>query len=184
MATTRVTSNAALHEDSSALRNEAIKAGAVAGITAGIIMALFAMIRSYMMGMGFWLPVKQIAALIFGVDAILGGFGVLLTGLVIHVLTSAVLGAVFGVLIGDRARSVSNSAVGGLLFGAVVWFVMSFLVLPWANPVMDARTELMPIEWFLYHLVFGLFLFTTPFYLRSIAPRSAYFASGRRAPAL
>lgn len=154
------------------LRGAAARAGAMAGLTAGVLMGLAAMLREYATGLGFFFPLQQIAAVLFGFEALVGGGWVIFSGLLIHLLVSAILGSIFGAIMGSRALNRNDALLGGLIYGVVVWFVMSFLVLPWANPAMDARTELHSGWWFFYHIVYGFFLVLTPFYLHSMHPET------------
>ena len=66
--------------------------GGIAGILAGIVMAMAAMFYAAANGSGFWLPVRSIAATWYGANALVGGAGVLIVGLVTHLGTSAKVG--------------------------------------------------------------------------------------------
>lgn len=144
--------------------------GAIAGIIAALIMAFVAMTRASSLGFEFFLPMKQVAATLYGVDALIAGTAVAVVGLVVHLLNSAAWGAVFGLLIGDRF-SLLVTLLAGLVWGVVVWGVMTWLVLPRANGVMFDRVMVMPTWWFVYHLVFGGALVMTPALVRSFAQR-------------
>lgn len=128
-------------------------AGAIAGLIAGIVMAMIAMVRAAAMGAGATTPVKEIAALVLGVQALIGGMGTLMIGLVIHLVFSVVLGAIFAGLIGAMAPA---KAFGfGIAYGITVWAAMTFGLLPWTNPTMAARVAMTPGSWFVLHLIFG-----------------------------
>lgn len=43
-----------------------------------------------------------------------------------------------------------------------VWVVNTWLILPWANPVMLKRQMVAPMWWLGYHLIFGAMLFLAP----------------------
>lgn len=135
--------------------------GLVAGLVAGVAMAMVAMIRAGVTGMGFWLPPKQIAATLFGVDALIGGAGVIVTGLMIHMMTSAIFGVVFGLIGGGRIFAWAAMALG-FLYGVIIWAGMTFIGLPVVNEVMRDRVAMQPVWWFGYHLIFGGMLFLTP----------------------
>src|SRR5918995_7513933 len=100
-----------------------LAAGAIAGIIGGILMAAFAMMYAELMGMGFLAPLLMIGATFYGPEALVGGGGVLLYGLVLHMITSAVWGAIFAALL-PRGISLAAATGWGVLFGLVVAVVM------------------------------------------------------------
>jgi hypothetical protein len=134
-----------------------IASSAVAGFVAGMVMAASAMIRSGALGLGFWLPVQSIAGAFFGVDALIGGTGSVVLGLIAHVVMSLLLGGVFGALISSDS---SRAAIVGLAlaYSILVWASMTFLALPLINEVMLERVLLAPVWWFVLHLIYGLVL--------------------------
>ncbi len=134
-----------------------IASSAVAGFVAGFVMAPAAMIHSAVEGLGFWLPMQNIAAAFFGVDALIGGTGSVLLGLSAHVIMSLVVGGIFGALISTEWGS--GLIVGtALAYSILVWAAMTFLILPLIDQVMLERVMVTPVWWFLLHLVFGLVL--------------------------
>ncbi len=145
-----------------------IVGGGIAGIIAGIVMAMFAMGYAGMMGMGWLTPLRLIAATLYGVDALIGGSGVLLIGLIIHMMASAAFGIIFAALLPARA-SAGAAFGGGLLWGFFVWVIMTFAVISWLNPTMAARVSLISGAWFFEHLVFGAVLAITPGQVRSLS---------------
>jgi hypothetical protein len=129
--------------------------GISAGVLAAIIMGLVLVILSSLRGMGFWTPVELIGATYVGRNWIAMPVVSTLAGLGTHL----VLGAFFGVLFRAMTRNVLNNGIriaAGMAYGAVLFLVMTFLVLPWANPVMYATMN--RGLFFLAHLVFGLAL--------------------------
>src|SRR5687767_8261606 len=88
-----------------------LASSAVAGFVAGLVIAACMMARSGILGLGFWLPVQTIAATFFGVDALIGGLGSVLLGLIAHVVMSLFLGGIFGALI---SSDYSRGAIVGL----------------------------------------------------------------------
>ncbi|HWA87132.1 MAG TPA: hypothetical protein VG710_12965 [Opitutus sp.] len=141
-------------------------AGAISGCIGGIAMALFAMIRSSHAGLGFWLPMQQIAATFYGVEALLGGPVSTFIGSVAHLIVASLIGALSASIL-VRARGAAAIWLG-LSVGVIAWFVMTFLVLPWADQAMRERITLIAGWWFADHLVFGAMLFLTPFLDRAI----------------
>src|SRR5690606_29467577 len=84
---------------------------------------------------------------------LMAGAGAVVLGVVIHLIVGAAFGALFGAIFYDRTPTVAGLFGWGLAYGAIVYFVMTFLVLPWANPVMYANFDLALL--FVYHLVYG-----------------------------
>jgi hypothetical protein len=144
--------------------------GALAGIVAGLVMAVVMMIYFSVMGAGFWYPVENIAAVFFGIDALLGGAGVVIVGLLTHLLVSALLGMLFASLLQPRT-STGAAFFGGLAYGIGVWVVMTYIILPIFNPTMSARMAVTAGFWFFSHLIYGGFLAFTPGLVREFALR-------------
>jgi hypothetical protein len=145
--------------------------GGIAGILAGMVMAMAAMFYAAANGSGFWLPVRNIAATWYGANALAGGVGVLIVGMVTHLATSAFWGGIFAALPPGR-KSAPTALVGGLVWGVVVWAVLSFAVMSWLNPTMYAGTVGKdPGWWFVLHLIYGGMLVITPGLVRSVSAR-------------
>lgn len=170
-------------------RKDSITAGIIAGLVAGAAMALLLMLASALGGMGFWHPLELHGAIFYGVDAILGGVGPALTGLVFHMFSCAFFGAVFGALLPiDRMptnkRESGKSTGYGILFGVASWAFVTFLALPLLNQTMKDRVDLAPGWWFLSFLVFGPVLGITPVLRRAIshqADDASIYEENRRA---
>lgn len=136
-----------------------INAGVWAGLLAGIAMAMVAMIYSAMQGSGLFAPTKQIAAVFFGPDALVGGAGTIMVGMALHMMVSIMWGIIFGLIAGRFGAG--SQFWFGMMYGAAVWLLMTFAVLPWLNPTMRDGVKHMPGAWFVAHLVFGGMLFLT-----------------------
>lgn len=173
---TQTTTAAAQDRDVGARTNRATDlkgmalGGLLAGLIGGVAMAMTAMIRAWVVGMGFWLPPKLIAATFYDVEALVGDAWVVIVGLMIHMVMSAALGAVFGVLGGARASAGAACALG-LVYGVVVWAASTYIGLPLVNEVMSERMAMQPVWWFVYHLIFGAMLLFTPPLARSFSTR-------------
>lgn len=142
--------------------------GSASGLLAGLAMAITAMVYATATDMGAWLPVRQVAALWYGVDALIGGDGMVMVGVLTHLIVAMGWGVVFAALT-SRRSGVGVSLVAGLAFGTILWALMTFVVLPLVNPVMYERTRLIPVVWYALHLVYGGFLLVTPALERLIA---------------
>lgn len=155
--------------------------GAAAGMIAGAAMAMVAMIRAAAVGLGFWLPPKQIAGVIYGVDALIGGGSAVALGLLIHMVMSAAAGILFA-LVAYRLSTMTSLLVG-MVYGVLVWAVMTWLALPLVNQVMLDRVMVMPNWWFVYHLIFGGMLIVVPGLVNAFSPVGTRSAAGARGSA-
>jgi uncharacterized membrane protein YagU involved in acid resistance len=103
-------------------------AGSIVG-TADITMAsISAYLRA---GMTPDKLLKYVASGIFGQEAMEGGFGMVLVGLLTH-FTIAFSFTFLFFYIYPKIKKV-NSILLGFLYGAFIWSVMAFLVLPFTN---------------------------------------------------
>ena len=116
--------------------------GAIAGLGAGVIMAIIGAIISGMYSGDIWLEVKQIAAPLFaGFDPAQPGFaaGPVITGTLVHLFISAALGATFSIVTRRILKLPSDMGVpvlSGLIYGFALWLIAYFVVLPVINPLL------------------------------------------------
>lgn len=131
-----------------------IALGVRAGLTGGLLMAVFAMIYTAATGSGVWLPLQLIGASFSGVDAA-GGDGVVIAGALLHLFTSAVLGVAFAVF-PARDRRGSSAFLAGIGYGLAAFVLMTFVVLPSVDSTMLSRIAMMPAMWLAAHVLFGM----------------------------
>jgi hypothetical protein len=141
-------------------------AGIAAGIVGGILMIGFLMIYASLTGAGLTTPLKAVGALVYGVEALVAGPLALLTGASIQLGLAIILGMLFALCV-SRRTSTMAALVAGILIGIAVWLLMDLLVLPLANPTMAARVALIPLAYFVAHVLYGLGLSTTPIFIRT-----------------
>lgn len=132
---------------------DTIFAGSLAGMVGGILYASFAMGTSIMNGADILSPFRLTGAALIGAGALDGGTGVVIYGLLLHVLTSIVWGTVFAAILPHEA-SLAATMVAGLIYGLVVMLVMLYLVLPIANPVMREAVD-GTTSFTMEHLIYG-----------------------------
>jgi hypothetical protein len=152
--------------------------GALAGLAGGIGMAIFQMIQSAATSNGFWTPLNLcMASFVWRGQAAMiekdmmmhPGMSMnmpvaashLAVGMILHLAFSVVAGIVFisvlfalrraGLGVLRTAPAYVAAAVAG---AALLYVVMIYLVLPWANPLMCHMTPRGPF--FIGHLVYGL----------------------------
>jgi hypothetical protein len=137
--------------------------GAVAGLCGGIAMAIVGALVSVSMGDDIWLESKQIAAVVYGASAIAQpGFvvGPVLVGTLIHLIVSALLGAIFGIIIRRLLHLTSDfgtPVLAGLIYGMFIWMLGFFVILPIVNPLLlQSYTPAFIIQHMVYGLVTGM----------------------------
>ena len=140
-------------------------AGIIDGILSAILMMGFLMAYSGGTGTGVTMPLKALGALVYGVEALVAGSMALLAGAGIQLGFSIVLGILFAMCT-SRSTSIVAEMFVGIVVGIVIWVAMELVVLPYMNPTMAARIALMPLAYFIAHLVFGIGLGLTPVFVR------------------
>lgn len=154
--------------------------GAVAGVIASLVMAMYAMFAGLVNDTGFLTPLYHIASLWIAPDTMMasmkdamGGdafhlaIGPAVVGAIIHMMTGAMYGAVFGLILGFvRARlGLPVLAIAGLVYGGIVLIVSAFVGLPIAaalfgsgEPISDMAEMAGWGTFTIEHLLFGLAL--------------------------
>jgi hypothetical protein len=138
--------------------------GIIGGALAGLCMALLVCVQSYLVEKSFWLPLKLIGATYFDTNYLISGpsTGVVL-GLLTHLAVAALAGIVFAYIV-QSLDSFGSVFFAGILYGISVWLFMTYLVLPFVNPAMQAFVNASQGGWFLAHMVFGGLLALTPYF--------------------
>ncbi|MGE0059012.1 MAG: hypothetical protein AB7P33_15115 [Dehalococcoidia bacterium] len=138
-----------------------VKAG-IAGITAGALMAMFAMVLAALDGLGLWAPPRAITAVFFGEDN-LGGSLVLAdvaVGIGIHMVLSMAFGVMFALGIGLAAAYLTPSVevLLGAIWALVLWAVNTYAIADIFNGG-ELFTQAMPDwVWILSHAIYGMTL--------------------------
>lgn len=128
-------------------------AGAAAGIIAGIIMAMAMMVYMYLTGRSVWTNPDLIAAMWMGNDAADGSLSIAtFIGFLTHEATSALMGTVAVPFIKNLPKNRTILVSIAYALGSYP-FIFAF-VLTWANPLMVARAELVPMT--AAHILFGV----------------------------
>ena len=163
-----------------AIKRRAAMAGASAGLLAGLLMGVAANTGSYMGGSGFWEPMERISAYWLGVKALDGGVLPALVGSISHLCVASAFGAVFGYFT-RKIESTSSEVVAGISTGAFIWAFMTYMVLPFFNPVLFDFVEPRTTLWFNCHMLFGLVLGASAPIKRWLAnrQRTKFQGSGR-----
>ena len=143
------------------------RAGALAGTVAGAVMAVFMMGLMAARGRSVWTNPDLIAVMWLG-PAVADGerTAATLVGLATHMATSALIGLVSMPFIAGLPRG--RTLLASVSYAVASYPVVFAAVLSWANPLMVARAELVPMS--VAHTLFGLVMGFT--YLRLGASRS------------
>jgi hypothetical protein len=153
--------------------------GAIGGLAGGLGMALWQMIYSANRGDGFWTPLNVcMASFVYRADArtMVGDMMMhpgmsmnepvkashLAVGAASHFAFSVVVGIAFALVLLELSRAGLGQILGSytgyvgasIAGGAILYFVMWYLVLPWANSQFKELALQGPF--FVAHLVYGL----------------------------
>jgi hypothetical protein len=147
-----------------------ISGGIVAGLLAATLWMGFMMAYSNAIGDGLTTPLKALGALVYGIEALVAGTVAVAAGAGIQVGFSIALGILFGLAM-SRRTSLVLATLLGILVGIAIWLAMELYVLPFMDPTMAARVALMPIGYFVAHVLFGIGLGMTPLFIRAFTRR-------------
>jgi len=153
--------------------------GAIGGLAGGLGMAMWQMIYSASRGDGFWTPLNVcMASFVYRADArmMVGDMMMhpgmsmnepvqashLAVGAALHLAFSAVVGIAFALVLWELSRAGLGGVLGNyvgyvaasIAGGAILYFVMWYLVLPWANA--EFKELALKGPFFVAHLVYGL----------------------------
>jgi hypothetical protein len=146
----RRTATAVTHDRAGA--GAVLGAGALAGVAAGVVFAVLSMIYAALAGPGAWAPPRMIATILgFEMAPVFAAIPVI-AGLVLHMMLSAVYGAVFALVMGSAGRAVVLGA--GIAFGLALYVVNFHL---FTQLEQFATFRMMAGNWFeiAVHAVFG-----------------------------
>lgn len=145
-----------------------LAAGIAAGLIGGILMLGFMMIYAGVNDAGATMPLKALGAFEYGVVSFVSGPSAMIVGALIELGFSIVLGILFALFV-SRRTSIVAALFAGIVVGIAIWVAMDLFVLPFADPTMAARMELMPQAYFIAHLLYGLGLATSAIFVRAFA---------------
>lgn len=160
--------------------------GIGAGVIASVAMGMYAMVASLTKDTGFFTPLHHIATLFMSPADMMasmmatGSFeiaaGTAIVGLMIHMMTGAMYGGIFGVVVAQlKLTGAGLLAVIGVVYGALVFVMSAYVGLPLAaavfgvddlaegpmagkNPIADMAEMAGWGTFVAEHLVFGLVL--------------------------
>ncbi|HUW79092.1 MAG TPA: hypothetical protein VMV52_10135 [Candidatus Nanopelagicaceae bacterium] len=159
--------------------NRAIAVGAFGGVIGSLAMAMYAMIISgSVKHTGFFTPLYHIGSTFISPNAMMtsmtqamhgnsGYFalGPAVVGAIVHMMTGAITGAIFGVAIAQVHASRAVTVVAGTMFGLLVLVVNGFIGLPIAShlfgggkPISDMANIVGWGHFTVEHIIFGMVL--------------------------
>jgi hypothetical protein len=169
----------ALAEQRSMAVKRGITWGVVGGVAGAAVMAMYAMVVSATVkDVGFFTPLYHIASAFIAPKAMLASMakaaagdatyvavGPAVVGVVVHMMTGAIAGAVFGAGAAWRPLSRPVTVVAGGVFGLLVMVVNGYVGLPivaslfgGGKPISDMPTMVGWGTFTVEHLLFGLVL--------------------------
>lgn len=133
-----------------------VRQGVLAGLVGTLALAAVVMLGSSATSHGLWTPVNAAGAFVSGADAIPGDFSGWLS--IAGLVTMLTLGALLGALYATAQEPVDTPSVMiiALYYGFFIWFVATFMVMLWLNPLVQQVWR----QWFIFagHLAFGAVL--------------------------
>jgi hypothetical protein len=157
----------------------AVLIGAVAGVIASLVMAIYAMGASWAKDTGFFTPLYHIASLWADQDAMMKSMtagmedgdaftfvgSTALLGALIHMMTGAMYGAIFGLAVSKLRLGTALLTGLGIVYGAIVFAVSAWIGLPIAAALFDSGDQIENMAemagwgtFVIEHLIFGLVL--------------------------
>lgn len=139
------------------MRRSLAVTGAIVGLIAGMVMAMWAMIVAAMMGAGLLASPQMIAEPLFGpFHMCTFNPGAFVVGLMIHMMFSLVFGIVFAAIWQGINQGGIVPIIGGMVYGVMIWLVMSYVVAPVVGS--HIAQEMPTWAWLVAHLMFGVVL--------------------------
>ena len=159
-----------------------ISAGLRGGIVGGVLMTAPALLWGLASGHGLWYPVNLLTGMVLpGVDrmtvAELEQFrpALLLVGVVIHAINSAVFGLIYGVLLPTLPPIPRPLAWGGLLM-PMLWTAVSYGLMGLVNPLLSKGVDW---SWFIAsQFVFGVVAAAATLRAKGLRPLGAGLVGG------
>lgn len=133
-----------------------LQVGVPGGVAAGVVMALWSMVATWVTGSGFWTPLNLVAHTFYRSLPLDGTFSVpgLLIGLAVHMAVASAFGIAIVLLAYRLPGGRSLVIAGGIVFVGVVWPVMQWGVWYQLDPA--AADGLNQVIFAIAHLLFGM----------------------------
>jgi hypothetical protein len=132
---------------------EGVRVSAVAGLLGGAVMLAWLVASAAYHDLSPVQPLRQMGSTFVGREALSGGAGIVLYGLLLHAAVSVAVALPFVFLL-PRDFPVGSAVVIGLGYAFVVMAVMSSL-LAWASPVLRDRMRDLGGAWAIANSLYG-----------------------------
>ncbi len=140
--------------------------GVLGGLLAGSLIGVFEIVAALLFARDIWLPFRMVSAMTLGPQALtpehpLGP--IILTGLAIHIVLSAIFGIAFEALLyllPVVSSSSSSTNIAASLFGLLLWWVNFYLIAPLFSWLWFPLNANMLVQFVAHAFVFGLALGT------------------------
>lgn len=117
------------------------KRGAIGGVIAGIVLAMFSMTMAAVLSGAdaFFMPLRMIGAIVLGMKALDPGYSLLtagVVGLMVHMMLSIVFGIIFAALVASIPGLANSSPlllVAASVYGFALWIVNFYVIAPAAS---------------------------------------------------
>ncbi len=116
-----------------------VKQGAIGGLIAGIVFAMFEMLMAALLQEAFFGPLRMIGATVLGRDALQPGYPLAtaaVVGMLVHMILSVAYGIVFALVVSyapTLARTALLLVTAAGLYGLLLWLLNFYAVAPLAG---------------------------------------------------
>lgn len=188
-----MSSSTTAHTDTKAGFGRTLVVGAIAGVIASLVMAMFAMIAAATyQHSGFFTPLFHIGSVLIDPSTMMASmqqamagsnfyfaFGPAVVGAVVHMMVGAMYGIVFAVIVRMAKLRGVNLLIAGMIYGAIVFAVSAWIGLPLAAAILASGDQIANMA-----SMVGYGTFVTEHIMFGLATALAMLPFTRRATAL
>lgn len=116
-----------------------VRHGAIGGVIAGIVFALFEMLMAALLKGNFFGPLRMISGIVLGKQALMPDYSLataVIVGIMVHMVLAIVFGVVFALLVAyvpALTQSATVLLVSAGVYGLVLWLVNFYVIAPLAG---------------------------------------------------
>ncbi len=157
---------ATLQRQASADVGRWVKRGAIGGVIAGIVFAMFEMIMAAVLSGAdaFFMPLRMIGAIVLGMKALDPGYSLVtagVAGLMVHMMLSIMFGIIFAALavyIPGLANSSPILLVAASVYGFALWIVNFYVIAHAASWLWFPDKTNVAVQFVAHTIMFGTVL--------------------------